>query len=142
MVSTLKVSTEIREGFKTDVKCSHPFVIDQPKQGGGTDQGPNPLEIFLSSLGACVCAIGRIIANQKRLDIKGINVDIEGDINKAFLLGTTKEGRAGFEEIRAKVNIDADMTEQEKQNLIAEIAKRCPVADNMANQSTIKTSLV
>lgn len=137
-VSTLKLSAKICEGFRTDVKCSNDFIIDQPKAMGGQGLGPNPMEIFLSSLPACICAIGRIISNQKRLKVRGIEVDVEGDIDKDFLLGQTEEGRAGFTEIRAFVNIDADMTHEEKEAYLEEITRRCPIADNIMNASVIK----
>ncbi|HKL09516.1 MAG TPA: OsmC family protein [Bacteroidales bacterium] len=141
-ISTVKLDAKVRDGFKTEVNCSHNFIIDQPKQGGGQDLGPNPLEIFLSSLPACICAIGKIISNQKRLNVRGIDVKVEGDIDKDFLMGKTEEGRAGFTEIRSYINIDADMSNKEKQAFIEEIEKRCPIADNMANQSAVKAILV
>lgn len=141
-ISTLKLEAQVKEGFKTDIKCSHDFVIDQPKQGGGQDLWPNPLEIFLSSLSACICAIGKIISNQKRLNVRSIDVKVEGDIDKDFLMGKTEEGRAGFIEIRSYINVDADMSKEEKQAYIEEIEKRCPIADNMANQSNLKAILV
>jgi len=141
-ISTVKLEAQVKEGFKTDIKCSHDFVIDQPKQGGGQDLGPNPLEIFLSSLPACICAIGKIISNQKRLNVQAINVKVEGDIDKDFLMGKTEEGRAGFTEIRSYIDIDADMTKEEKEAFIKEIEKRCPIADNMTYQSNLKAILV
>ena len=137
MISTIKVSTKMGEGFKTEVECSHPFVIDQPKASGGTDLGPNPLEIFLSSLPACISALARIIAMQRRINLRGVEVEVEGDIDKDFLMGQTKEGSAGFKEIRTCVRIDADMKEDEKQSYLDEIELRCPISDNMANKSTI-----
>ncbi len=136
--STIKLSAKMGAGFRTEIECSHPFVIDQPKAGGGTDEGPNPLEIFLSSLPACICAIGRIIAMQRRFELRGIEVDVEGDIDKDFLMGKTTEGRSGFTEIRSLVRIDADLTEQQKNELLHEIEKRCPIADNMAEKSVLK----
>ncbi len=141
-ISTLKLSASMKEGFKTDVKCSKDFIIDQPVAMGGQGLGPNPMEIFLSSLPACICAIGRIIANQKRLDVRGIDVSLEGDIDKDFLLGQTEEGRAGFTEIRAFVKIDADMSKEEKEAYLAEITKRCPIADNMMNASLVKETVI
>lgn len=136
-ISTVKVSGEMGTGFVTNINCSHPFIVDQPKAGGGNDEGPNPLEIFLSSLPACICAIGRIIANQKRIKLRGIDVEVEGDIDKDFLLGKTTEGRAGFTEIRSYVDIDADMTKDEKQEFLEEIARRCPIADNIIEKSAV-----
>ncbi len=141
-ISKMKLSASMGAGFSTKINCSHPFVIDQPKMAGGNDEGPNPLEIFLSSLPACICAIGRIIANQKRIALRGIDVALEGDIDKDFLLGKTTEGRAGFTEIRIFVDIDADMTKEEKGAFLEEIEARCPIADNMAQKSVIKPAVV
>lgn len=141
-ISTLKLSASMKAGFKTDVHCSNDFVIDQPKGMGGEGLGPNPMEIFLSSLPACICAIGRIVANQKRLKVNGIHVDVEGDIDKDFLMGKTSEGRAGFTEIRAFVAIDADMTMEEKESFLQEVTRRCPIADNMMNASVIKENVL
>jgi len=97
------------------------------------------MEIFLASLPACICAIGRIIANQKRLDVRSIDVDVEGSIDKDFLLGKTEDGRAGFTEIVTNVKVDADMTQEEKEAFVEEIERRCPIADNIVTQSTLKT---
>ena len=141
-ISKIKVNAIMGAGFGTRINCSHPFVVDQPKMAGGNDEGPNPLELFLSSLPACICAIGRIIANQRRINLRGIEVDVEGDIDKDFLLGKTTEGRAGFTEIRSLVYIDADMTKEEKEAFLNDIAVRCPIADNIAQKSVIKPVVV
>ena len=96
------------------------------------------MEVFLATLPACICAIGRIIANQKRINLRGIDVALEADIDKDFLLGKTQEGRSGFTEIRSFVNIDADMTKEEKDEFLKEIESRCPIADNMAQTTVLK----
>lgn len=137
-ISTIKVRAEMGTGFTTNVNCSHPFKVDQPKPMGGNDECPNPLELFLSILPACICAIGRIIANQRRIDLRGIEVELEGDIDKNFLLGKTTEGRAGFTEIRSFVTIDADMTKEEKEAFLKEIAECCPIPDYMAQTTVLK----
>ena len=139
-ISTVKLSTEVRERFRTAVTCGHDFIIDQPRPMGG-DEGPNPLEVFLSALGGCICAIGRIIAQQEKLPVEGIRVAIEGDIDKAFLMGSTTEGRAGFTAVRVWVEIDGDLSPQAKQDLLERIEARCPIADNMVNGTAIQTSL-
>ncbi|NLA23508.1 MAG: OsmC family protein [Bacteroidales bacterium] len=132
----------MKDSFRTEIDCSNPFVIDQPKAGGGNNEGPNPLEVFLSSLPACVCALGRIIAMQKRINLRGIEATVEGDIDKDFLMGITKEGRAGFTDIRLSVNIDADMSMEEKQAFFEEIEERCPIADNILNNTKIIAELM
>lgn len=140
--SQMKLSAKMADSFRTEINCSKPFIIDQPKMAGGNDEGPNPLEIFLSSLPACICAIGRIVAKQQRIDLQGIEVELEADIDKDFLMGKTKEGRAGFTEIRTKVNIKANLDAQAKQKFLHEIEERCPIADNMLNGVKIHHTLV
>lgn len=140
-ITTMKVSAEMGNTFATKINCSHPFIIDQPKMAGGNDEGPNPLEVFLSTLPACICAIGRIVAMQRRIKLRGINVATEGDIDKDFLLGKTTEGRSGFTEIRSFVTIDADLTTEEKEAFLQDVALRCPIADNMAHKSVLKSAL-
>ncbi len=130
------------ETYSTQINCSHPFVIDQPKMAGGNDEGPNPLEIFLASLPACICAIGRIIATQRRIPLRGMEVEVEGDIDKDFLMGKTTEGRAGFTEIRSFIHIDADMTLAEKEAFLKDIAVRCPIADNIKFTSVVLPEIV
>lgn len=141
-VSQMKLSAKMESSFKTEIQCSNPFIIDQPKMAGGNDEGPNPLEIFLSSLPACICAIGRIVSKQQRIDLRGITVELEADIDKDYLLGKTTEGRAGFTAIRTKINIDADLTHEEKEKFLHEVEKRCPIADNMMNGTKIAHTII
>ncbi len=119
-------------GFRTECRAgNHLVVIDQPASGGGTDTGATPLEFQLFALGGCITAIGRIIANQRRLDIRGITVEMEGDLNTDGLLGKETPDRVGFTEFRARVSIDADMSDEEKAALVHEIDLRCPISDNL-----------
>ncbi|HPW56806.1 MAG: OsmC family protein [Thermoanaerobaculaceae bacterium] len=134
--STLRLQAELGERFHTQVSGAYPFVIDQPKPMG-MGAGPNPLDVFLSSLGACICAIGRIIAQQEKLPLRGLKVSLEGDIDKDYLMGQTREGRAGFTEVRTRIEVDADMSQAEKEAFVARIAERCPIADNMVNGTKI-----
>lgn len=140
-ISTMKLTAKMGNSFRTDINCSHPFTIDQPTASGGTDLGPNPLEIYFSGIAGCVCAIGRIIAMQRKIDLKGIEVTVEGDIDKDFLLGKTTEGRAGFKELRIHAVIDAPMSLEEKAAFLHDIEQRCPVADNTQNATVVKTSV-
>jgi uncharacterized OsmC-like protein len=86
--------------------------------------------------------LGKIISDQEQLHIRGIKVLVEGKINKEYLLGKTREGRTGFEEIQCFVTVDADMTEVEKAAFVHEIERRCPVADNISNVTTLSSRLL
>jgi len=139
-VTTMKLNALSEKGFRTEVKGSQTMIIDQPAPMSN-DEGPNPLEYFLASLPGCIIALTRIIAAQKRLNIRAIEVDVEGDIDKDVLMGKSNDNRAGFLEIRSHVKIDADMTDEEKKELLEEVERRCPVADVKTNGTKLVTML-
>ena len=121
------VKVQIAQGASFATECTagkHTVMIDQPAMAGGTDQGPTPLDYQLIALGGCVAAIGRIIANQRRLDVRGIRVAVEGTLDTDGLLGKKSADRVGFSSIEASVDIDADMSAAEKAALLEEIDSR------------------
>jgi putative redox protein len=139
-----KVLVEVRQGgsFKTECAAGkHVVVVDQPIVAGGTDEGPTPLDYQLFSFGACITAIGRIIINQRHLPVRSIRVSVEGELNTDRLLGKAAQDRAGFSSIRAVVEIDADLSREEKARLLQEIDDRCPISDNLKNPTAVAITL-
>jgi len=140
-----KVHVEVCQGsgFKTECKAGkHTVIIDQPLSGGGTDAGPTPLDYQLIALGGCIAAIGRVVAMQRKIPVRGIRVSVEGDVNTDGLLGKPSQDRMGLSAIKAKVQIDADLSVEEKTALLHEIDKRCPISDNLNNISPVAIELV
>ena len=138
------VVVEIKQGAGVRTECKvgkHTVIIDQPTPAGGTDAGPSPLDVQLMSLGGCVAAIGRIIANQRKLPVRGIEVTVEGDIDTDGLLGKPTEKRVGFSAITARVKIDADMTPAEKEQFVHDIDMRCPISENLQNATPVSVVL-
>ena len=129
-----KVSAEasVGESFVVNLKTrNHELIIDQPEAGGGTNQGPTPLEYFFFALSGCICSIARIIANQRRIDLRNVTCRVEGELNTDVLLGKTEDDRAGFQSIKVVTAIDADMTREEKEAFLKEVDERCPISDNI-----------
>jgi putative redox protein len=136
---TVKVTAELFEKYRIEVQAdNHVVKIDQPISGGGTDTGPNPLQLQLAALAGCFGTIARIVANRQKLPMRGMTVNVEGDIDTDYLLGKTKEGRAGFQTLRVRVAIDADMTREEKEKFIHEVDSRCPISENLLNATPME----
>ncbi len=135
---TVTVQLSQKGGFKTECKAgNHTLYIDQPSSAGGTDAGPSPLEYQLMALGGCFAAISRIIAMQKKIDLRGVELKVQGEINTDKLLGKQSADRTGFKKVTVSVKIDADMTPEEKEHFIHEVDSRCPISDNLINQTQI-----
>jgi len=133
-MKTISVEAKLGEKFKVEVKAGARIIyVDQPKAGGGGDEGPNPLEYFFTSLAGCIATAARIIANQKNIKLKGMDMKIEGAFDTEILLGISKNNRAGMSGITVTLNMDSDMSKVEKDSFAQEMYSRCPVSDNIAN---------
>ena len=144
-MSSKTVQVEIKQGsgFQTECRAGkHVVFIDQPAPAGGTDAGPTPLDVQLMTLGGCITAIGRIIANQRKLTVRGIEVTVEGEIDTDGLLGKPSDKRVGFSAITARVKIDADMSASEKEKFLHDIDARCPISENLQNATPVSVVLV
>ena len=126
--------------IESDIR-GHKIVIDQPANAGGSDTGPTPLEMLFVSLAGCIGSIGRIVAMQKRIDLRGMDIKVEGPLDTDGLLGKPIDGRVVFEGITVTVDVDADMTDEEKDAFIHEVDARCPVSENLLNATPVSVRL-
>ncbi len=138
-IKTVRVEAKQVDGFRIEARSrQHVSVIDQPPAGGGIDAGPTPLEYLFVSLSSCVITIGHLIARQRHLAVRNIEVTVEGELNSDVFQGKSTEARAGFTTIRVNTKIDADMTQKEKEQFVREIDARCPISDNAHNATPIE----
>ncbi|MCC6147796.1 MAG: OsmC family protein [Anaerolineaceae bacterium] len=135
---TVRVDAVRVDGFKIEATArQHKAFVDQPAAGGGTDTGPTPLEYLFISLAGCVATIGAIIANQRKLDLRNIEVSVEGDLDTDGFMGKNADLRVGFTSIRVHTKIDADMSQEEKEQFVRDIDARCPISDNLVRVSAV-----
>ncbi|MBI9044675.1 MAG: OsmC family protein [Anaerolineaceae bacterium] len=139
---TITADAKLLDGFKIELKAREfKMYIDQPPAMGGTNTGPNPLEYNLFSLAGCCVTIANLIAKQRKYAIRGLSAHAEASLNSEVFMGKNEEDRAGFQDINITLEIDADMTEEEKMAFAQEVEERCPVAENMLNASKIHLSV-
>lgn len=142
-MKTVSIEAKLGGQFKVEVKAgNHTLYVDQPQAGGGADGGPNPIEYLFASLAGCIGTAARIIAKQKRINLNGMDMKIEGVFDTEIILGKSKENRPGLAGINVTLNIDSDMTKEEKEAFVAEIERRCPVSDNIENVTPVKVEVV
>jgi uncharacterized OsmC-like protein len=106
-------------------------ATDEPKELGGDDRAMNPVELLLCSLGGCICICAAAFAPKCRVDLKGVSVDLEGDLDPDGFLGKNPNTRKGYQEIRFKINIDSPSPQESIDKLLSIIEERCPVSDTL-----------
>ena len=64
-------------GFRHLVEArSHRFAVDEPREAGGGDSAPTPLELLAGALGACTAATVEMYAERKGWELASVEVDV------------------------------------------------------------------
>lgn len=125
------------------VKCTmgaKPFelIIDAPPGLDGTNEGPSPLLVILSSVGACIVAVTRFWAKIMDINIEEMTVFSRGHINLGAIFGLDDSKLAGYDKLEPVVRIKADAPEEKVQELMDKVLSHCPIITNMGGASPIK----
>ena len=141
-MKTIKVKGNMGDGFAIEMNCgNHRVLIDQPRTAMGSDTGPSPLDLVLAALGGCFGTIGRFVAHQRKIELRGMRFEIEADYDPAGLLGRDASVRPGFADVRLRVEIDADLSDEQKLEFLEEVERRCPLADNLLHGTRLHSEL-
>lgn len=120
------VSASIMYDYKViNTVENHSWIADEPLELGGQDEGPKPMELFLSSLASCILITLRIYAQRRNWDAGEIHIDL-----------TLNELDEGVEIIK-DITFSGNLEDSQKEKLY-EISKRCPVAKILTNPIHIK----
>jgi uncharacterized OsmC-like protein len=105
-------------------------VMDEPLELGGTDTGPNPVEILLAALGGCQEIVYRAYAAVMGLEIERIEVHAKGYLDLRGLLNLA-EVPAGFSKVSFTTRIVSGEPEEKIRQLAEMVEKHCPVMDTL-----------
>ncbi len=132
-IKTLKCKTVAEGRFRhlNYIRDLEPYIVDEPPGLLGDDTAPNPSEATLAALGSCL-AVG-IHANCVAGDItvRELSIELEADINITAVWGTgdTSPKPVGFDAVRITVNLDAECSDETRDEIIERATKWSPVVN-------------
>lgn len=134
---TFKATTTLKDGVTVEAESrGHKITIDEPEEMGGTDEGMNPVELALCSLGGCLSICASMFAESCDVELNDFSVDLEGDLDLRGFKGAD-DVDPGFQDVRFTLNIDSDSPEENIAELVEVIEKRCPVSDSLTRNITV-----
>jgi len=137
-----KVSAQSQSPTKTVVTARNfTITIDEPKSSGGSNEGATPVEYVLASLAGCLNIVGHLVAKEMGITLKGLKIEVEGDLDTARLTGKSTAERAGYKEIRVVITPDSDAREDVLAEWLKVVENRCPVGDTIRNATPVKIYL-
>jgi uncharacterized OsmC-like protein len=125
------------EGFygagQEDDSRSQPFVFDngEPPVLLGNNEGANPVEFLLHALAGCVTTTFVLHAAARGIRIEELSTELEGDLDLQGLLDLNESATVGYEQIRIVMNVKADCSDQELDDLLAFTKRHSPVCNTV-----------
>lgn len=107
--------------------AGHELASDEPEKRGGTNTGPAPFDLMLSSLGACTAITLRMYSERKQWTLGAIDVRLR----------LMKDGD-GPMRIERKISV-SEAIDDEQQAKLLEIAEKTPVTRVLAAGVPIQT---
>jgi uncharacterized OsmC-like protein len=145
-MNEVRVKLPLKEGFRTQITAGgHQLIADEPKEAGGTDEGPSPYELLLASLGACTAMTLKMYVERKKLPVTDVEVLLTFDrIHIDDCESCVKEERLNDQEVQhisRLIYVTGDVTEEQKERLLY-IAGRCPVHVTLHSNPHVEDALI
>ncbi len=142
-VATFGASTRQLDGLRSEAAIrDFRLTVDEPPALGGSDAGPNPVELVLAALGTCQEITYRLYAESLGIPLHHVSVKVEGRVDLRGLFAVDEGIRPGFRDIRATVEIDSPASLDDIERLKATVDRQCPVLDILRNVTPTRLELV
>ena len=116
-----------------DESRSEPFVYTngEPPVLLGNNEGANPVEYLLHALAGCVTTTTVLHAAARGISIHKISTELTGDIDLQGFLALDDSVNVGYESIRIDMDIEADCSDEELDELLAFAKDHSPVCNTV-----------
>ena len=117
----------------------HTLIADEPREAGGSDEGPDPYSYLLAALGACTSMTLLIYARRKKWPLKTVEVSLVHSRVHAQDCADC-ESQNKLDRIERFISVTGPLGEDQKARLL-QIAEHCPVHKTLAAGVTIESFL-
>jgi len=125
-----------------EVHRSFTIDADEPFELLGRNTAPNPQELLMSALNACI-TVGYVAgASVKGIALEKVEVETSGSLDLRGFLGIDPAVKPGYDTIRYVVRIKGDGTPAQFQEIHETVAKTSPNYFNISRPVAIDARLV
>lgn len=115
---------------------SHRLSADEPPHLGGSDQGPNPYDLLLASLGTCTAMTVTMYAQRKNIPLQGVTTRLRHSRIHADDCASCETDRGKIDSIELSIELDGPLNDEQRSTLL-DIAHKCPVHRTLTSEKVI-----
>ena len=127
--------------FRNEVHTGkHRLVADEPREAGGTDEGPTPYEFLSAGLGACTSMTLRVVAQRENIPLEGVEIEVTNDRMYAKDCADCTNKNGYIHRFDVRIKLVGSLTDAQRERMLS-VARRCPVAKTLTSEIRIEESL-
>ena len=128
--------------FKNTVTAGrHEFIVDEPADAGGTDEGPTPYDLLSAALGGCTSMTLQFVARREGIPLEGVEVSVANDRMHAKDCADCITTSGYIHRFDVKIRLRGNLTPEQRERLRL-IATRCPVYKTLSSEIKIEETLL
>ena len=139
---TFESNSALQQGLRSEVAIrEHQLTVDEPASLGGTDTGPNPVELVLAALGSCQEITYRAYATALGIPLDNVSVQLEGFIDLRGFFAVDDTVRPGYQQLKGTVKLESSASDEQLQQLRDIVNAHCPVLDIISKPVPVELEL-
>lgn len=121
---------------------NHTIASDEPRELLGENAAPNPQELLMAALNACM-TVGYVAGcSLYGIELKSLEIETEGQLDLRGFLGIDPNVKPRYEEVRYTVRIKGNGTPQQLREIHETVMRTSPNFFNIANPIRMRPALV
>jgi uncharacterized OsmC-like protein len=116
--------------------------IDEPNELLGQNTAPNPQQVLLAALNACIIVGFVAVAALERITIEKLTISTEGTLDLRGFLGLDHSVKPGYEELLYTICVKGDGTAEQFERIHDVVVRTSPNRWNLTNCIKLKSTLV
>jgi putative redox protein len=118
------------ENVRSEVKIRQfALTVDEPPTLGGSDAGPNPVELVLAAVATCQEITYRAYATALGIPLDSVSVKLDGVLDLRGFFAVDERVRPGFTGVQGTVTLKSPASQAELKKLKEVVDAHCPVLD-------------
>jgi uncharacterized OsmC-like protein len=124
------------------LKKDFSIFSDEPRELGGASAHPNPQELLMAALNACM-TVGYVAgATMHGIELESLCIETEGELDLRGFLGLDPKVKPGYDEIHYIVRIKGDGTPEQFQKIHETVIATSPNRFNLSQPIKLTADLV
>jgi putative redox protein len=130
------------EHFTTTLTAgNHELISDEPASvDGGKDQGPDPYDYLLMSLGSCTVMTVKMYVKHKGWEIEDVYMELRHNKRHDEDCENCEDPKSKIDVIEKEVIVEGDLSDEQLDRIL-DISKKCPVHRTLTGDIKIESSI-